>query len=128
VKTGAEAGQELSTVRSTCIAGTAGIVAQEPVSRKVGGWPAMQVDLTVDSSCPASAPVFTWPSPGGASFLLDDGLRVRVVVIRAVLERSIGLIPLVASVVVVAEAGPDANLDLLLQKADELLGTMKISL
>lgn len=114
---------------ATRLTGTAGIVVEgESVSRTVADWPATQVDLTVASQCPDAGTLYPWTSEAGHRYELADGLRARVIAFRVELPRTLGLVPLVKFIVVVVEAGPGADLELLLQKADELLETLTIAL
>ncbi len=97
---------------------TQGIQSGDEVDTTVGGQPAIQLDLTVTSPCPDSVNgMLLWTMPRNGNFHLTDGEQVRVLAVDAAGK----------TIVIVAEAFPDADYDALLQKLDEVLGTMTIT-
>jgi hypothetical protein len=100
----------------TFLAGVEGVQAEEPVETTVGGRPAIQLDLTTVSPCPDDR-MWLWTFPNDRDFHVNDAERVRVFALDAG-----GW-----TVIIVIEAFPDADYDVLLQKADEVIATMTIA-
>ena len=99
------------------IATVEGVQAEAPGPATVGGQSAFRLDLTTDSPCPDDQDfMWLWGFPEGRDFHLNDAERARVYALETG----------GATIVIVIEAFPDADYDLLLQKADEVLATMTI--
>lgn len=100
------------------LAAVDGIEAEEPVETTTGGLPAIQLDLTTGTPCTDfGGRLWLWTLPIHGDFHLDAEGRARVYAIDA------GNVTLA----IVIEAYGDADYDLLLQKAEEVIATMVIS-
>jgi hypothetical protein len=100
----------------TFLAAVEGVHAEEPLETQVAGRAAVQLDLTTDSPCPDDRMWLWKPLPEGSDFHFNDAERVRVYAVDGG-----GF-----TVIIVIEAFPDADYEVLLQKADEVIGTMTI--
>lgn len=99
------------------LAGLNGVQAQPPVSTTVGGYPAVQLDLTTVSPCGTPDRMWLWATlPGHRDFHFNDGEHARVIAVDTG----------GATIVVVIEAFPGADYDLLIAKATTLLETMTL--
>jgi hypothetical protein len=99
-----------------------GVVASDPVQVEVGGWPALQVDLTtdIDAACAATGDgqIWVWPLPLGGPFDLYDMEMARIIAVDA------GS----ATVILVAEARSTVeDYDHFLEHFEEVLETISIS-
>ncbi|MEX1072159.1 MAG: hypothetical protein WED86_00535 [Chloroflexota bacterium] len=106
------------------LAAVEGVDAGDPVDTRAGGLPAIRLDLTTVSPCndpDVGDRMWLWTIPSG-DFHFNDGEQVRVYAIDA------GNV--VVAIVIEAfpdVAGPDADYDVLLQKAEEVIATMVIA-
>jgi len=107
----------------TFLAAVEGVHAEEPVATQVGGRPAIRLDLTTDSPCfnpdlrDDPDRMWLWPLPVHGDFHFNDGEQVRVYAVDAAC----------VTVAIVIEAFPEANFDVLLEKAEEVIATMTIA-
>lgn len=100
------------------IAGTEGVEAVEPVDTTTGGLPAIRLDLTTGAPCTDfGGRLWLWTLPVHGDFHFDAAGQVRVYAIDA------GNVTLA----IVIEAYGEADYDLLLQKAEEVIATMVIA-
>jgi hypothetical protein len=94
------------------------LTTTEPVPVEVSGFPGLQLDVSaveVDAACmPPWA--WLWVLPVSGDYHLSDGTVARVVALDA--DEQV--------VVVVMEAGPEADMDALLAQGDEILASMQI--
>jgi hypothetical protein len=98
------------------IAAVDGVQPAEPVDMPIGGRPATRLDLTTVSPCPDGR-MWLWSLPEQRDFHFDDAERVRIIAVEGG----------GATVIIVLEAFPDADYDVLLEKADEVFATMTIA-
>jgi hypothetical protein len=102
-----------------------GVDAGDPVDTTAGGLPAIRLDLTTVSPCndpDIGDRMWLWTLPTSGDFHFNDAEQVRVYAIDAgnvVVAIVIEGFPEVA--------GPDADYDVLLQKAEEVIATMVIA-
>lgn len=98
-----------------------GVIASDPIQVEVGGWPALQVDLTtaIDADCATQGDnqIWVWPLPLGGPFDLYDMEMARIIAVDA------GS----ATVILVAEARSVVeDYDHFLEHFTEVLETMTI--
>jgi hypothetical protein len=100
------------------LAGLPELTTTEPVATEVAGFPGLQLDVSaveVDAACmPPWA--WLWVLPVVGDYHFSDGTQARVVALDA--DEQV--------VVVVMEAGPEADLDTFLAQGDEILASMRI--
>jgi hypothetical protein len=107
------------------LAAVEGVDAGDPVDTTAGGLPAIRLDLTTVSPCndpDIGDRMWLWTLPTSGDFHFNDAEQVRVYAIDAgnvVVAIVIEGFPEVA--------GPDADYDVLLQKAEEVIATMVIA-
>jgi hypothetical protein len=94
------------------------LTTTEPVATEVAGFPGLQLDVSavaVDAACmPPWA--WLWVLPVVGDYHFSDGTVARVVALDA--DEQV--------VVVVMEAGPDADMDAFLAQGDDILASMRI--
>lgn len=97
-----------------------GIHRGAPLNLQIGGQPTTGMDLTTESPCNDTNfgdRMWLWTLPTSGDFHFNDAEQVRVYAVDA------GN----AVVAIVIEAFPDADYDVLLQKAEEVIATMEIT-
>lgn len=94
-----------------------GVQRGAPLNQQIGGQPTTGMDLTTESPCTDPDRMWLWTLPVHGDFHFNDAERVRVYAIDA------GS----ATVVIVIEAFPDADYEVLLEKAEEVIATMTIT-